>query len=86
MPSAFCVLSYAVHVSLSGQGLARTIFYDDLVHTLLFAPYGTSSDDANVGKWQDVRTNSWAIVSHLGNSYFSLKVVRGFMLKGCVRN
>jgi hypothetical protein len=33
--------------------LARTIFYDDLVHTLLFAPYGTSSDDANVGKWYD---------------------------------
>merc|ERR1712072_193587 len=33
------------------SSLARAIFYDDLVHTLLFAPYGTCSDDANVGKW-----------------------------------
>lgn len=31
--------------------LIRAIFFDDLVHSLLFAPYGTSSDDANVGKW-----------------------------------
>ena len=31
--------------------LARTIFEVDRTHTVLFQPYGTSSEDANVGKW-----------------------------------
>lgn len=31
--------------------LARIIFEDEADHTLLFAPYGTDSDDANMGKW-----------------------------------
>merc|ERR1712232_1449503 len=35
------------------RGLAKSMFVDDLVHTLLFAPYGTTSDDANIGKWYD---------------------------------
>lgn len=54
--------------------LARAIFYDDLVHTLLFAPYGTSSDDANIGKWYD-----YAIKKH-PELKFSREVVQGLVV------
>ena len=36
---------------MSSRELARTIFEVDRTHTVLFQPYGTSSEDANVGKW-----------------------------------
>jgi hypothetical protein len=39
--------------------LAKTIVEDGWNHNLLIAPYGTSSDDANLGKWVD-----WAIRTH----------------------
>jgi hypothetical protein len=39
--------------------LAKTIAEDGWNHNLLIAPYGTSSDDANLGKWVD-----WAIRTH----------------------
>merc|ERR1711972_544978 len=53
--------------------LARVMFYDDLVHTLLFAPYGTSSDDANIGKWYD-----YAVVKH-PSVQFSRDLVNGLV-------
>ena len=40
------------------QNLAKTIV-KDWMHSILVAPYGTSSDDANLGKWVD-----WAIHNH----------------------
>ena len=39
--------------------LAKVIAEDGWVHNILVAPYGTSSDDANLGKWVD-----WAIRTH----------------------
>ena len=33
------------------SGLARSIFVRDRLHTTFFYAYGSSSEDANVGKW-----------------------------------
>jgi hypothetical protein len=38
---------------LLSRVLSEKIFLEDEVHTMLFAPYGTDSDDANMGKWFD---------------------------------
>jgi hypothetical protein len=32
------------------RGLTQTIFISDIVHTNLWEPYGTSSEDAQIGK------------------------------------
>lgn len=39
--------------------LASTIVQEDWVHSMMVAHYGTSSDDANLGKWVD-----WAVQKH----------------------
>jgi len=36
---------------LVSSALAKAIFETDRAHTMLFAPYGTDSEDANFGKW-----------------------------------
>lgn len=39
------------HCVVLSRGLVRYILDVDWKHTVLFANYGTSSDDANVGRW-----------------------------------
>eukprot|EP00966_Prymnesium_polylepis_P030509 709997-Prymnesium_polylepis.1 len=39
------------HVEVLSRRLACTICQEDFAHSLLKAPYGTSSDDANLGRW-----------------------------------
>lgn len=38
-------------IYILSAGLARIIVDTDRVHTALFQRYGTSSEDANMGKW-----------------------------------
>ncbi|KAL7554875.1 hypothetical protein ACHAWF_018692 [Thalassiosira exigua] len=57
------------------QNLAKTIVNDDWVHSMLFSTYGTSSDDANLGKWVDyaVRTHN-ITVDHAADRKLMMKV------------
>eukprot|EP00966_Prymnesium_polylepis_P263793 6094229-Prymnesium_polylepis.1 len=46
--------------------LARQIFDDDIAHTVLYMPYGSSSEDANMGKWmQHSERNHSMRVTHV---------------------
>jgi len=43
-------------------GLAASIIRDDRIHTMSYLLYGTSSDDANMGKWVDYATKRRELV------------------------
>lgn len=56
--------------------LARLIFVDYSAHTLLFAPYGTDSDDANMGKWYAyAKEHGNADAKEHGGGNFTFKMV-----------
>lgn len=42
------------------------------MHTIMVAPYGTSSDDTNIGKWVD-----WTINNH--------NLTVDYIVEGCLR-
>lgn len=46
------------------QNLANAIVGEGWVHSMLVAPYGTSSDDANLGKWVDWATRKYNMTVH----------------------
>ncbi|XRB05697.1 hexosyltransferase [Pycnococcus provasolii] len=43
-------------------GLAASIIRDVRIHTMSYLLYGTSSDDANMGKWVDYATKRRELV------------------------
>uniref|UniRef100_A0A7S2PNY4 Hexosyltransferase n=1 Tax=Skeletonema marinoi TaxID=267567 RepID=A0A7S2PNY4_9STRA len=58
------------------RNLASTIVGEGWVHSMLVAPYGTSSDDANLGKWVDWATRKYNMtVQHLVEQRMKIDVI-----------